>query len=470
MQRGADKFVKAYRSGFRLDLPDFWPEQSQPPARKLPRNPYKEDHAQGPARSAKTGPTSALEAIFCVTSRETKASIFGMFIRFLASFGVVPLEKLVGQNATAPQRQWHLAHIEAFCGIYAAAEAASTTVLQYASVVFATLEMTSALFEDGHHRTMTFFRNVRSIAGQTLPTRAKVLTFNGLCACPLEVRRLMIFWVLSGLRRVSLLALLPGDVTRSAQEICVQVGSSKVENVRRMISIRCNCEPDARGATACLFHGLPGLSPVPDIPVNSKWLDAIMTKLGIAFHSARRTLVVAIFNALEHVVTHAAVTALNRHMLWSNQSMMCFQYGFDATDFESTWLFPVRSVLSQFEKLQKEGKSKSASKVHASVKIKALSELLSVLDDTDEDHRELKERIEKLRVSAADSATAPPLTVPYMEVPLIPARPNRTTVGQARPAPFLRNALQYHSEGFRGPSSATPKAAPKKRGRPPKAR
>ena len=473
MDRGADKFTRAYHSGFRLEVPEFWPEQIMPPAKWIPANPYNDPKGTTPKRSGKLGANSALEAIFAVSSRETKKSVFQMFARFLVAFGVVPLEKQAGSNARCPQRMWHLGHIEAFCAIYAASEAASTTVLQYASIIYATLEAQSAMFSEGYHRTLSFFRNVRSIAGQSLPTRAKILTFNAFAACPFDVRRLLLFWILSGLRRVSLVALGKGDVSLTNDGIVIQVGSSKVGNVRRSVKITCNCTNDQRGATACPFHGLPGLAPVPDIPISPRWLDAVMTRLGIAFHSPRRTLIVSIFDELEGMLTASAVQAVNRHMLWTANSSMAFQYGFDFNDFRSVWLLPAKSVIAQFQHLHEEGKGTPPTKVGKEQKIKALTDILTLLDqvteEDDEEQRDIRRRIEELRVmDARIEGPQPTPSVPYMEGPLLPARPHRVAVGQPRAEPSLRRALQYHSGSTRGPTPAGPPAGalPRKRGRP----
>jgi hypothetical protein len=255
-------------------------------------------------------------------------------------------------------------------------------------------------------------------------------------------------------------------MTDGAPFVMIKPPTSKFRNTPQTLYITCNCTADARGSSACLFHGFtPQVRATLTLPLDMSQVNRILSRLGMAFHSPRRTLAVSFFDMYSHMLTPKVLEMFNAHMLWSPESIQAFSYAFDAADFRGIWTIPaiffgyrIQSILTNTtHELIMENR------IQTVVRNRAVQRILETATETGQhDIPEIVALRTRFQQMAIDCPIAE-LRIPQVEGMADP----RVQVKKQRPKDALREILRYCSGSL--PGTAPPPGA-RKRGRPKKVR
>ncbi len=398
-----------------------------------------------------------LQMMHKTTSRATKKAIINQLNSFLVEFGVVPVPGFFDG-----QQLLHVSHVEAFVACYVADQAAPSTVVQYGAAALNFLSYTDSLVHVSGARRRIFFANIQRMAGSLLACRAKVMLRTHLDGMEVKTRALFLLWILTGLRRSSLVSLSPADATfldvEDGPRLRLCVPRSKVV-VKQTVFLECNCSDGyATGdATYCLSHGLRP-EDLPRFPLSERELTRLVNVHGFSLQSPRRALACSILRTLENELCTEDLQTINQHFLWTSSSNMIFHYGFDASDYTCQEVAPAHFLVRRIR--SRRGAKPASDLTRISLtdeKRHAIEQVLEVAKevnlDQDEDIISLRKRI--LGPTDGDGTR-----VPCVDMDLT------TTRIRAGARDSLREAMQYYSGNPAATASAPKRTpAPKRRSR-----
>jgi len=267
--------------------------------------------------------------MYAVSSLDTKSSHLSIFFQFCESRNIDNQRISVGE-------------LREF-GLHLALEEIDANVAtQYLRTVIDYLIIKQFLVGSvwGETTIAILTRHTKLMCKRHNPKKALPLTLEDVASLPPRLKSLLVFWISSGLRMSSIVALKPEFMTKCSSYISMVLPSLKADPSSGTPIYKCYC---ACPSSDCFVHH----SSLPHFPIDSKDISLIRELSGASFHSPRRTLAISLRILKEVHGYRISVARVNTLFFWSPRSKMWFEYSKDWAAFTGCNFLFFRGVLSQ---------------------------------------------------------------------------------------------------------------------------